>query len=322
MKFLSFLVVLGLLVVGSNPVYAGKKDVRSTIKEAHFIKKHDVKKKDVHLASSAKERKKSNTHVAAKKDSAKVVLHEKNLRKVRHASSKQDRHEYSKRKERQHYQERNSRNRRIASEKRHSFARYRNSRYRKMVAHNEIAPYTPAKHHRIIPHKVSEEEARRSWEDHAKAGQLAGKASWYGHDFHGGKTASGLRYDMYTFTAAHRTLPLGTIVKVTRQDSGKSVVVCVTDRGPYVDGRIIDLSYAAATQLDLRQEGIGDVNLEIVCDKDGKPLKKHQAFFVKYRAIQGNEKAGPYKEFADACAMQEAIRQAHPDAEVVLGSDR
>ncbi|MBQ7738586.1 MAG: septal ring lytic transglycosylase RlpA family protein [Desulfovibrionaceae bacterium] len=147
---------------------------------------------------------------------------------------------------------------------------------------------------------------------------MTGKASWYGKDFHGGPTASGIKYDMYTFTAAHRTLPMGTVVKVTTQDSGKSVMVCVTDRGPYVRGRIIDLSYAAATQLDLRNKGVGDVKLEVVSDSKGAPLKSKQAFFVEYKAARGQQKAGPYKDFSDASAMHEALRQAHPEAKIIL----
>ena len=63
---------------------------------------------------------------------------------------------------------------------------------------------------------------------------MTGMASWYGADFHNKKTASGEGYDMYTFTAAHRTLPIGTVVRVTDKSNGKSVMVCVTDRGPYV----------------------------------------------------------------------------------------
>ena len=168
----------------------------------------------------------------------------------------------------------------------------------------------------VLPTRRTHED----WVEHAKQGQLksTGKASWYGKDFHGGPTASGVKYDMYTFTAAHRTLPMGTVVKVTRQDNDKSVMVCVTDRGPYVRGRIIDLSYAAATQLDLRTKGVGDVRLEVVSDAKGKPLHASQAFYVKYTAAKGKKMAGPYKEFADAAAMQEALRQAHPEATVVL----
>ncbi|MBQ7456945.1 MAG: septal ring lytic transglycosylase RlpA family protein [Desulfovibrio sp.] len=197
-------------------------------------------------------------------------------------------------------------NRLAASEKKHALASY----YRKHRL-QRIDPQS------VKVSNVPFHASSKQWVE-----ELAGKASWYGHDFHGGPTASGLRYDMYTFTAAHRTLPIGTIVKVTAQEDGKSVMVCVTDRGPYVAGRIIDLSYAAATQLGLRKKGVGDVNLEIVCDADGKPLKKQHAFYVQYTAAKGAAKAGPYKAFSDACTMQEALRQAHPDATVILSKTK
>ncbi|WP_165177566.1 septal ring lytic transglycosylase RlpA family protein [Desulfovibrio sp. ZJ369] len=164
---------------------------------------------------------------------------------------------------------------------------------------------------------------RAIWLKRAQGSELlTGKASWYGRDFHGGSTASGVDYDMYTFTAAHRTLPIGTVVKVTDQDNGKSVMVCVTDRGPYVRGRIIDLSYAAARQLDLSRRGVGKVDLEVVSDESGTPLKADQAYYVRYVAAKGHEKVGPFRAFADAAAMHEALRQVHPEAEVVLGSSR
>lgn len=164
---------------------------------------------------------------------------------------------------------------------------------------------------------------RELWLKRAQGSELlTGKASWYGRDFHGGTTASGVNYDMYTFTAAHRTLPMGTVVKVTDQDNGKSVMVCVTDRGPYVRGRIIDLSYAAAQQLDLSKRGVGKVDLEVVSDESGTPLRADQAYYVRYSAGTGHEKVGPFRAFADAAAMHEALRQAHPEAEVVLDSSR
>src|SRR5262245_21950055 len=72
-----------------------------------------------------------------------------------------------------------------------------------------------------------------------------GIASWYGPGFHGRRTSSGEPYDQYDFTAAHRTLPLGTWAVVTNKTNGRSVRVYVNDRGPYVDGRVIDLSYGA-----------------------------------------------------------------------------
>ncbi|HRW67767.1 MAG TPA: septal ring lytic transglycosylase RlpA family protein [Candidatus Competibacter sp.] len=82
-----------------------------------------------------------------------------------------------------------------------------------------------------------------------------GTASWYGEDFHGRKTSSGPLYDMYELTAAHKNLPLPTYVRVTNLENGRSTVVKVTDRGPFVPGRIIDLSYAAALRLDMLERG-------------------------------------------------------------------
>ncbi|MBO4368671.1 MAG: septal ring lytic transglycosylase RlpA family protein [Desulfovibrio sp.] len=147
---------------------------------------------------------------------------------------------------------------------------------------------------------------------------MVGKASWYGQDFHGNKTASGHRYDMYTFTAAHRTLPFGTVVKVTSREEGKSVMVRVNDRGPYVRGRIIDLSFAAADQLGLADKGVGDVKLEIVSDPQGNPLRKGQAYFVQYKNGHNKRKSGPYHAFEVAAARQRELQSRHPDAVVVL----
>ena len=175
--------------------------------------------------------------------------------------------------------------------------------------------------HKTVAKKGADD--RDLWLQRAQQGDLlSGKASWYGPDFHNKATASGLSYDMYTFTAAHRTLPMGTVVKVTDQDNGKSVMVCVTDRGPFVRGRIIDLSYAAAQQINLGNRGVGRVNLEVVSDETGTPLKADQAYFIRYGAHGGASKVGPFRAFADAAAMHEALRQAHPEAEVVLDSTR
>ncbi len=76
-----------------------------------------------------------------------------------------------------------------------------------------------------------------------------GLASWYGGQFHGRRTASGARYDMNAFTAAHRSLPFGTLLRVENPNTGKSILVEVTDRGPFIRRRVLDLSYAAARQL-------------------------------------------------------------------------
>jgi rare lipoprotein A len=89
---------------------------------------------------------------------------------------------------------------------------------------------------------------------------VQGIASWYGRAFHGRRTASGERFDMYALTAAHKTLPLLSYVRVRNPDTGKSIVVRITDRGPHVQGRMIDLSYAAAAELGIR--GVGAVAME------------------------------------------------------------
>ena len=89
-----------------------------------------------------------------------------------------------------------------------------------------------------------------------------GQASWYGGDFHGRRTASGERFDQNGFTAASRTLPLGSTARVTNLDNGRSVVVKITDRGPYARRRVIDVSRAAAHQLGMVKRGTARVRVE------------------------------------------------------------
>jgi len=91
-----------------------------------------------------------------------------------------------------------------------------------------------------------------------------GVASWYGRKFHGEKTSTGDVYDMYAMTAAHPTLPLPSYARVTSVASGKSVVVRVNDRGPFLHNRVIDLSYAAATKIGIAQKGSGEVEVEAI----------------------------------------------------------
>jgi len=88
-----------------------------------------------------------------------------------------------------------------------------------------------------------------------------GLASWYGRDFHGRRTSSGEIYDMYQMTAAHRTLPLGTWVEVIHVETGRSVQVRVNDRGPFIAGRVIDLSYGAARVLGMLGQGVVPVRV-------------------------------------------------------------
>jgi rare lipoprotein A len=89
-----------------------------------------------------------------------------------------------------------------------------------------------------------------------------GIASWYGADFHGKKTSNGETYDMHAMTAAHKTLPLGVYVKVRNRDNGREAVVRVNDRGPFVKGRVIDLSYSAAKVLGVDVAGTAPVRIE------------------------------------------------------------
>lgn len=101
-----------------------------------------------------------------------------------------------------------------------------------------------------------------------------GKASWYGPGFHGKKTANGERFDMNTLTAAHRTLPISSRVRVTNLANGKSVVVRINDRGPYHGNRVMDLSKAAAQELGFIRTGTAQVKIEPLAPADGKTIQQ------------------------------------------------
>jgi len=90
----------------------------------------------------------------------------------------------------------------------------------------------------------------------AESASKGGKASWYGPGFHGRKTANGEKFNQYAMTAAHKTLPLGTVIKVTNKDNGEELIVRVNDRGPYIKGRILDLSRGAAEKLGFEDQGV------------------------------------------------------------------
>ena len=91
-----------------------------------------------------------------------------------------------------------------------------------------------------------------------------GISSYYGKAFHGKLTANGEVYDMYGLTAAHKTFPLNTICRVTNLKNDKSLIIRINDRGPYIDGRILDCSYGAAKKLDFLDDGITEVKIEII----------------------------------------------------------
>ena len=119
----------------------------------------------------------------------------------------------------------------------------------------------------------------------------SGIASWYGEPFHGRKTANGETYDMYGISAAHRTLPFGTLVRVTDNDTGRHVDVRVNDRGPFVGGRILDLSYGAALALGMIGKGVANVTLSAV------RMEPHaQNFLVQIGSFSDPENASRVKE--------------------------
>lgn len=121
-----------------------------------------------------------------------------------------------------------------------------------------------------------------------------GLASWYGEDFHGKTTSSKEIYNMFDMTAAHKTLPFGTHVMVTNLESGKSVIVRINDRGPFIKGRIIDLSYAAAKVIDMVGPGVVPVKVEVL--ERYSPKKSKQKFSVQVGAFIYKDNAETLKQ--------------------------
>lgn len=117
-----------------------------------------------------------------------------------------------------------------------------------------------------------------------------GIASWYGPNFHGKKTSNGETYSMYAHTAAHKTLPMNTIVRVTNKENGKSTIVRINDRGPFVAGRIIDLSNSAAKDIDMIRKGTARVRVEVIgfngAISDSMPLTKNALAQSEYKVAR------------------------------------
>ena len=124
-----------------------------------------------------------------------------------------------------------------------------------------------------------------------------GIASWYGRDFHGKKTSNGETYNMNAMTAAHKTLPLGVYVKVYNWDNGREEIVRVNDRGPFVKGRIIDLSYAAAKKLGVDVAGTAPVRIEALGYSSGTGEYNEPA---TYDSGNYTVQVGSFKEYANA----------------------
>ena len=149
--------------------------------------------------------------------------------------------------------------------------------------------------------------------DSAHGYQERGIASWYGNKFHGRPTSSFEPYDMYKFTAAHKTLPLPSFVRVVNLDNGRSVVVRVNDRGPFHAGRIIDLSYAAAVRLGMHLKGTANVEVQAI-DPDDRAMARQQDDSLHRSAMpapsrgswfgnSGNAQANPEKRFLQVASF-------------------
>jgi len=138
-------------------------------------------------------------------------------------------------------------------------------------------------------------------------GVQSGIASWYGQEFHGRPTSNGEIYNMHDLTAAHRTLPFGTVVEITNILNGRTITVRINDRGPFVGNRIIDLSYAAARMLDMVGPGTIPIRLEVV--KEVLPAPAGQRFAVQVGAFI-------LRDNADAMAAK--LRPDFPDVAVSL----
>lgn len=137
-----------------------------------------------------------------------------------------------------------------------------------------------------------------------------GIASWYGKKFHGHQTSNGEIYDMYGMTAAHKTLPIPSYVRVTHLNNGRSVVVRVNDRGPFHEGRIIDLSYAAAQKLGITAAGTGPVEVEIVVPGDTPPPPLRPEDRAATTASGFYLQIGAFGSAANARAMRDKVAGA------------
>jgi rare lipoprotein A len=152
-----------------------------------------------------------------------------------------------------------------------------------------------------------------------------GKASWYGKEFHGRPTSSGEIYNMYGRTAAHKLLPLATVVKVTNLTNQKTIILPVNDRGPFVKGRVIDLSYGAARDLDIIGPGVVDVKVEALAREVGNvkgrdgftPLIEVQDFRRGEFTIQ----VGAFESQQNALQLAERLRESFDEVGITLYED-
>jgi rare lipoprotein A len=141
-----------------------------------------------------------------------------------------------------------------------------------------------------------------------------GIASWYGDDFHGKRTSNGEIYDMHAMTAAHKTLPLGVFVKVTNTSNGHEAIVRVNDRGPFVKGRIIDLSYSAAKALGFDSAGTAPVRVEALGYR-GSRAGQYNAL-DNYDAGTYTVQVGSFKEQSNAYRLSGEMKRRYGFSEI------
>jgi len=146
----------------------------------------------------------------------------------------------------------------------------------------------------------------------------SGVASWYGPDFHGKRTSNGEIYDMNAMTAAHKTLPLGVFVKVRNKDNGREAIVRVNDRGPFVKGRIIDLSYAAAKKLGVDVAGTAFVRIDALgYRQDGRDTYKAPA---TYDSGNYTVQVGAFKEYSNAQRLSDEMKKLFGFSDIRLSN--
>ena len=148
-----------------------------------------------------------------------------------------------------------------------------------------------------------------------------GIASWYGKKFHGRKTSNGEIYNMYAMTAAHKTLPLGTSVRVRNLDNGKEIDVRVNDRGPFVAGRIIDLSYTGAKQLDIVGPGTAPVEVTALGVAAGVSNGRQTYVKVDYETGLFTVQVGAFLDQSNALRLKEKLGESFQNAHIVTYFD-
>ena len=152
----------------------------------------------------------------------------------------------------------------------------------------------------------------------------SGIASWYGKKFHGRKTANGEIYDMYAMTAAHKTLPLGTYVKVVNKNNNKEIVVRVNDRGPFISGRIIDLSYTAAKKLGMDISGTAKVEITALGSRNKADIKNQiSEGFTPANYNKGNFtiQVGAFKDRKNAQNLLNKLKKKYKNVHIATDSN-